>query len=94
MQTFDDKQRLFLVHLHLFVAARIGERGVEPVVERFDGIENLWEHKVEQCPELGEVVLTRQLLAGARLNLEHHATITGAHTWRGVPVKSSLYLVV
>lgn len=52
MQSFDDEQSLFFVHLHL-LATGIGERGVEPFVERFDRVEDFREDEIEQSPELG-----------------------------------------
>jgi hypothetical protein len=52
VQSFDDEQSLFFGHFHLLTTG-IGERGVEPFVERFDRVEDLREDEIEQSPELG-----------------------------------------
>jgi SNF2 family DNA or RNA helicase len=40
VETLDDEQSFFFVHLHLF-STSVGKRRVEPFVERFDRVEDL-----------------------------------------------------
>lgn len=57
VQTTNDEQRLFFVQLDLVLAAGVGEGRIEPLVEALDRAEDFREHKVEQRPQLGQVVL-------------------------------------
>lgn len=57
VKTTDNEQRLFFVQLDLVLAASIGEGRVEPLVEALDRPEDLGQDKVEQSPQLWEVVL-------------------------------------
>lgn len=57
MQTADDEERFLFVDLNLVLTTRVGERRVEPFVERLDGAKDLGKYKVEEGPQLGEVVL-------------------------------------
>lgn len=57
VQTSDDEQLLLLVDVDLVARSCVGERRVEPFVERLDRVEDLRQDEVEQRPEFGEVVL-------------------------------------
>ena len=59
VQTPDDEQLFFFAQDHLLLAAGICKGRVEPLIERFDGLEDCGEDKVEKCPQLREIVLER-----------------------------------
>jgi hypothetical protein len=59
VQPPDDEQRFFFVQLDLVSRPRICERRVEPLIKRLNRVEDLWEDKVEEGPELGKVILER-----------------------------------
>lgn len=58
MKTTDDEKLLLFVDVHLVRGSGVGERGVEPLVERLDGIEDFRKNEVEESPKLGKVVLS------------------------------------
>ena len=57
MQTTNDEERLFFVQLNLVGSTRVGEGCVEPLIERFHGIEDFGEDEIEEGPKFGKVVL-------------------------------------
>jgi len=79
VQAPDDEERLLLVELDLVLAARVGKGRVEPLVERLDRAEDLGQDKVEERPQLGEVVLR----AGERARRQLSRPRSSAHTERG-----------
>jgi hypothetical protein len=60
VQAPDDEQLLLLVDVNLVARARVGKRRVEPLVKRLDRVEDFRQDKVEERPELGQVVLAGQ----------------------------------
>jgi len=72
VQPADDEQRLLLVERDLILAARAGEWRIEPLVERLGRVEDGRQDKVEQRPELGQVVLR-----GQSRPLQHRRTCSG-----------------
>jgi hypothetical protein len=80
MKTLDDEQSFFFIHLHLLTSS-IGEWGIEPIVERFDGIEDFRQDEIEQCPQFWQIVL--------EVSWKRHRQ-SRKLTWRGVPVKINL----
>lgn len=64
VETSNDEERFFFVDLDLVLSACVCERSVEPLVERFDGTENLGQYEIEERPQLGEVVLRSRVRSG------------------------------
>ena len=60
VQTTNDKQGLFFAEVHLVLATRVGKWRIEPLIERFDRLEDLGQNKVENGPKLGQIVLQRR----------------------------------
>ena len=89
VQTTNDEQRLFFVQLDLVLATGVGEGRIEPLVEALHRAEDFREYKVEQCPQLRQVVLQVQWTVS-------RARCTGwsgeSLTCSGVPVKMRRYL--
>jgi hypothetical protein len=56
VETLDDEQGFFFIHLHLF-STGIGKGGIEPFVERFDRVEDFGQDEIEQSPQFGKIVL-------------------------------------
>jgi hypothetical protein len=59
VKTTNDEELFLFVDVHLVRRAGVGERGVEPLIERLDRVEDLREDKVEESPELRKVVLEK-----------------------------------
>ena len=59
MQATNNQERFFFVQLNLVSRARVGEWRIEPFIKRLDRVEDFWENKVEERPQLGKVVLER-----------------------------------
>ena len=57
LETTNDEERLFFVQLNLVGSTRVGEGCVEPLIERFHGIEDFGEDEIEEGPKFGKVVL-------------------------------------
>ncbi|KAH9409282.1 hypothetical protein TYRP_010285 [Tyrophagus putrescentiae] len=55
VQSSNNENRLLLIQLHLLAGG--GKRGVEPLLKGVAGLEDRREEKVEQRPQLGELVL-------------------------------------
>ncbi|KAH3666185.1 hypothetical protein OGAPHI_004374 [Ogataea philodendri] len=57
VQSSNNQQTLFFRKLELVLVASVGERSVEPLIERLNRVEHFWKNKVQQRPKLRQVVL-------------------------------------
>jgi hypothetical protein len=57
VETVYDKQLLFLIQLHRFIASVLVNRHRKPLLEVVAAVEHLRQQEVEQSPKLAQIVL-------------------------------------